>query len=135
MKTIQLTYTSIPSVTLTDEDVQAIAAQSRINNHDLGVTGFLVYRPGRFSQVLEGPPDVVTELFAKIALDPRHEQCVMVGMREVMTRRFPVWSMGYVSVQQEIVKMLESKALTLPADDHDKIVKLALDVSGLVPAS
>ena len=68
---------------------------SRSSNHAHDLTGMLLYRRGRFFQVLEGPEDAVDELMRKIRRDSRHDG-VRVLLRESLDdRRFDEWTMGY----------------------------------------
>lgn len=65
-------------------------------NRKLGVTGFLVEFEGIFLQVLEGEPDVVEQLFTRIAADTRHVN-VEVLLRETTVGQpnFGFWAMNF----------------------------------------
>jgi len=47
-----------------------------------------------FGQVLEGERARVSELFCRIASDPRHRSVVLVEAVEVASRQFDRWAMG-----------------------------------------
>jgi hypothetical protein len=69
--------------------------QSRQHNGAHDITGLLVYRDQAFVQVLEGERSVVEALYAKIAVDPRHEDVVLITSEQQVKRNFPDWSMGF----------------------------------------
>ena len=118
-----LLYRSVASAGLTVGDVLDIFAASRRRNAELGVTGLLLYtgaspsagggsgagagsgdRVDQFAQWLEGPEEVLRDVYARISRDPRHHSCEMllegpsadlVGNDE---RLFPTWSMRFGQV-------------------------------------
>ena len=72
-----------------------ILAASRRNNPADGITGLLVAGKKRFLQALEGPDEMVRATYARIAADPRHFACVVLGERTTDMRQFGDWAMGY----------------------------------------
>ncbi|MCA9738410.1 MAG: BLUF domain-containing protein, partial [Gemmatimonadetes bacterium] len=67
---------------------------ARATNTRLGVTGLLLFHEGSFIQVLEGPPDVVEALYARIETDPRHGGALVLSRGLVEERSFGEWRMG-----------------------------------------
>lgn len=68
---------------------------SRAKNSEADLTGMLLYRGGRFIQVLEGPPAAIDGLVESIERDSRHTD-MRVLLREPITERsFGDWTMGY----------------------------------------
>jgi len=55
-------------------ELTALLQAARKHNDGAGLTGMLLYTEGSFFQVLEGVPDAVEALYARIELDKRHEQ-------------------------------------------------------------
>ena len=94
---LQLVYESSATRDITEADVSNIMSSARVNNAKAGVTGMLVYHEGMFIQVLEGPEDKVTELFAHIERDPRHEDVWRLACMTINARSFSNWSMGLAS--------------------------------------
>jgi hypothetical protein len=92
---LSLAYVSSAAVEFTDDDIADVLTLSRSNNALLDITGVLLYRDGRFIQILEGPDDVVREKFAVIAADQRHRGIHTVSAETIDTRQFPEWTMGY----------------------------------------
>lgn len=65
--------------------------QARTNNQDVGITGLLCYEGGHFVQLMEGPPAVLGQLFARIERDPRHQQVRVLGAGLGPLRQFTDW--------------------------------------------
>lgn len=90
----RITYSSVTTETLCDADLGNMLLDSREEYSRLEVTGALLYRDGRFLQVLEGPKNAVEAVYARITADTR--QIVQVfATQTILVRRFPTWTMGY----------------------------------------
>jgi len=79
-----------------------ILPQAVVRNASLGVTGWLLYNDMKLTiyQVLEGPPDVVEELYEKIRQDDRHIVAESSVQRRIVEQReFPNWCMAMESVR------------------------------------
>jgi CheY-like chemotaxis protein len=76
-----------------DSDLRRIRSASIARNPVIDVTGALFVAGGRFFQVLEGPPGVVRELFARIEEDERHRDVVTLIDRTIGARTFRHWVM------------------------------------------
>jgi hypothetical protein len=101
---LSLLYVSrnlIPDAAL-GEEVRAILAAARRHNPRLGITGALLFSPDTFAQVLEGPPEAVEALYARLLRDPRHADCVVVARREVAARQFGRWSMAFAGRRDDL---------------------------------
>jgi hypothetical protein len=90
-----LVYVSSATVPFSKEELLALLASSRENNHRLGVTGMLLYKDGNLMQVLEGERDTVRGLYARIEADPRHKGILLLMEGPCQTRQFPDWSMAF----------------------------------------
>ena len=79
------------------ETVEAgeILATALRNNARYGITGFLHHEPGLFIQYIEGPPESLSRLWARIVVDVRHEDAVVIGRGLISHRFFDDWRMGY----------------------------------------
>ncbi|WP_295632224.1 BLUF domain-containing protein [Novosphingobium sp.] len=88
-----LTYRSeaapVPSAT----ELESLIAEARGRNHNVGITGMLLYDSGRYLQTLEGPPDAVERLWSAIKRDPRHGQIELLSQHIVPSRLFSGWDM------------------------------------------
>ena len=93
-----LVYNSIATRPMTDDDLTAILEGARKFNAMSKVTGMLLYKSGRFLQVLEGDEDVVGALYEKIRRDSRHDDAQVLVTGQQSIRQFPNWSMGFTNL-------------------------------------
>lgn len=103
---IFLIYVSSAVAPFSQAELRDLLAKSRCKNSTLGVTGILLYRRGKFMQVLEGEETVVQPLYAKIAQDPRHRRLTVLFQGPQEQREFPEWSMGFCNVDDEDTRSL-----------------------------
>jgi len=94
----QILYTSSATSGMNDEQLKEILLKARATNHELRVTGILLYSEGMILQVLEGEEAIVRGLYEKIRRDPRHTAVATLVDDSVERRVFPDWSMGFVPV-------------------------------------
>lgn len=113
----QLFYLSRADATLTDLDVQQILRLSQRNNRRKDITGCLLCSGKHFAQVVEGPPEAVEELVARIAKDPRHHSFAVVIDHEVGARRFPDWSMGILYKLDTVDRMEALLTGEMPSEE------------------
>ncbi|MEA3640268.1 MAG: BLUF domain-containing protein [Lamprobacter sp.] len=104
---IALLYLSSASESLTEDDVNNILQVSRINNQRCNITGVLCSGGGHFIQVLEGPQKEVLKSYLCILDDPRHTDCLLIGINPLQKRIFGDWAMGHIDVAPE--QMLERR--------------------------
>ncbi|MCM3780416.1 BLUF domain-containing protein [Microbacterium hydrocarbonoxydans] len=116
---LSLVYTSSASQPLRETALEQLLTQCRRNNAEADVTGMLLYRDGRFIQVLEGLADTVRELVERIRRDPRHHDMRVLLEERVPRRRFPDWTMGY--------RALRGGDDTVPAGYRDSFSDLETD--------
>lgn len=80
--------------------LRELLAQSRAANEHRGVTGMLLYRGGRFVQILEGPEQAVRDLLETIEADDRHTGIRVLIDEFVEHRNFADWTMGYEQITE-----------------------------------
>jgi hypothetical protein len=90
-----IVYMSTATDLFSDDDLSAVLMSSRSNNVLTHLTGMLLYREGRFLQVLEGPEVFVRGRMSTITADPRHTGVRVLLEERIEQRRFPHWTMGY----------------------------------------
>lgn len=98
---LQLIYISGASVPFSQKELKALLRKARENNHEMNVSGILIFHEGAFFQVLEGPPEAVYTIYDRISQDQRHSEVQLLLKSEVEERSFPDWSMGFVNIEKE----------------------------------
>ncbi|AWM31666.1 BLUF domain-containing protein [Hymenobacter nivis] len=132
MNLYYLIYRSQTQRLFTTAQLAASLQRWRPINHAKRITGMLLYTAtanGQFMQVIEGEKAVVRHLYYdKIARDPRHHDCEVLGEGPTDHRSFPDWGMGFRPAQdidlQRIIgyfdtengRFLLPRAHNIPAD-------------------
>ncbi len=104
---IHCIYSSAETVEFSHEDIISLLARAREMNTKLGVTGMLLYEAGTFFQVLEGPAQIVADLYKKIGNDKRHDRVIKIIQEPIKARSFSEWTMGYSDVTREELKEIQ----------------------------
>lgn len=97
---VRLMYASRTNGAVDADLLSAILKKSRTHNPAVGITGALCLCPssGVFMQLLEGGRGAVSQLYQRIAADPRHREVTLLHYGEIGERRFGMWSMGQVNM-------------------------------------
>jgi len=91
----QLIYVSQSRANWGEAELDRLLTRARIRNGARGITGMLLYVEGSFIQSLEGPAAAVAPLIDRIRADKRHWHVRCLVDREVATRDFADWSLGF----------------------------------------
>jgi hypothetical protein len=102
----ELIYVSEAQGNLAPDEIFQIIEQSARNNPSAGITGFLIYRGGRFLQLVEGELNALDALLAKLRLDPRHHSLQVLATRPIAERSFPRWWMKRVGESEDALSEL-----------------------------
>lgn len=92
---LSIIYSSTATAAFDESGLDALLAQCRENNAAADLTGMLLYRDGRFLQVLEGPEEPLRRLMDVLATDERHTGLRVLFEEPLTTRQFPNWTMGF----------------------------------------
>ena len=87
-------------------ELTALLQAARQHNEGAGLTGMLLYTEGSFFQVLEGTPDAVEALYAKIELDKRHDHVTKIVTEAIPRRSFAHWTMGFSQVTRKELALI-----------------------------
>ncbi len=99
---VTLLYTSMLAPCALISDVADIARAGRRRNLQDDITGLLVFDGSAFVQLVEGPREPISALFARLASDRRHcDMDVLVFGCLGDPRRFPDWELGYHFADRE----------------------------------
>jgi hypothetical protein len=92
---------------LSDQELQALLAQSRRDNARNGITGILFYSHGKIAQLFEGEDAIADALFARIARDGRHSHVVKHVDKPITARSFADWSMAFHPLEKQGFEALQ----------------------------
>lgn len=109
----RIKYVSRFATPFRESELEELGERAAEKNKSLDITGILITSGGLFYQVLEGPPEVVDEIFSNIRGDERHTDLLVLGVEEDVTQRiFPDWSMKTVNLDAAAhVRLLPLKVL------------------------
>lgn len=94
MSLFQVVYASRP-FGYDEGMLNGILADARRRNEREDITGSLICRADLYLQLLEGPVDVVTAAFERIARDDRHLEVRRLHAGPTEHRIFPAWAMRH----------------------------------------
>ena len=113
-----IVYASTANETFSDDELADLLNESRETNERLDLTGALLYRNGRFAQILEGPEKAVRAVYASIVADSRHCDISLVVDDAITVRKFADWTMAYRPAANSSVKSeLFDHLADIAADD------------------
>jgi hypothetical protein len=91
----RLAYVSRPRPGLSVVEIPRIVSVCRARNEVEGISGVLLYTGLDFAQVIEGPPQPVENLWARIRADDRHCDIVTLIDEHALSPWFLDWRVGY----------------------------------------
>ncbi len=115
---VRLMYASRATDSINQEALASILKKSRQNNPATGVTGVLCYSEGLFLQLLEGGRLPVSQLYNRIANDPRHRDVMLLSYEVIGERKFAGWSMGQVNLSHLNASLLLKYSETATLDPY-----------------
>ena len=93
----RVSYCSLSAVAIEKSHAQIVNIMdvARARNTGLNLTGALTLVKELFYQVLEGPPQAISEVLGSIKRDPRNTGIVMLSEVNDSRRMFAEWSMHF----------------------------------------
>jgi hypothetical protein len=121
----RVTYISRYAKAMSPEELKELGDLAADKNRELGVTGVLMASGGLFYQVIEGPGEIVDELYATIERDGRHTDLLLLDSEDgIEDRRFPDWSMRLVNLDAAShVRLFPLKAMIKAVFDQEMLVR------------
>jgi hypothetical protein len=126
MKTRRLIYTSRAVKEFTKYELMDLLHDSRAYNSIDKICGVLMHRNGHFLQVLEGEPDSIDNLLARLLRDPRHENLKIIHDSSVDTLLFSNWAMGSADLEAPELSLIPGLRADLsnPEVIQDLVIRL-----------
>ena len=97
MDLVQLIYTSKKTQSMPLIDIMSMVEKAAENNAKADISGQLIFRDGRFLQLLEGPVEAVNRLYYHIIKDARHADPVLIHYGLAYSRLYEKWGMKYLN--------------------------------------
>lgn len=104
------------------DDIPGILRQAVARNGIDGITGLLYTEEDTFLQAIEGPPESMTELLARLFGDTRHRDLKILVDRPVTQREFGDWTMIYRD-RRESIDQFDERLRVLLAGVSDETVE------------
>lgn len=114
----RLVYVSRRESHVSEEDIDRLLWRCLQSNTRSGITGALILVGDVFVQFLEGDPDTLSSLFAKIVTDRRHTHVRIVGCLDEEERLYPEWSMADLRGSSSVADAFQRHAPTLLDDPY-----------------
>jgi len=113
----QLIYVSTDTRAVTNPLRAAdILSEARRNNARDDITGVLTFTGGQFIQVLEGHPDQLEDLLARLVVDHRHRDLRILARRPIVHRDFRGWDMVSPRLARAQIDRLNALLPQTPTD-------------------
>lgn len=109
-----LAYTSLASLDLASDDLEAIHQTALKLNALDGLSGILVFNGTRFLQIVEGAEVAIDQLVDRLRRDRRHSALEIRAESKIESRSFPSWSMELVKVSSSYFKAKETISARIP---------------------
>jgi hypothetical protein len=107
-----IAYTSRASRPLLTADIDRMLLAARTNNDAVGVTGVLLYGAGRFFQYFEGERAGIDDVYGRIRASSLHTDLIELQQREIPTRLFVSWHMGFREATESAIQQLSQARWT-----------------------
>ena len=106
---------------------EILGASARNNRRD-EITGVLAYAEGTFIQAIEGQPQAVDALMARLRSDSRHTDLRVLGEEVGVKRAFPVWVMETPKMRADRAKLL-SRLVEGCGGSYGSALRMMLDLA------
>lgn len=97
---IELVVNSRASSNLDIQEIEDISNKSYKFNTENNITGCLLYHNHQFLHILEGEEDVIEQLLARVNLDKRHCDMIILMRGNKKERSFNKWNLAYGSINE-----------------------------------
>ena len=122
----RLIYTSKAVKDFTKPELLDLLHDARAYNSIDKICGVLMHRNGYFLQVLEGEPDSIDNLLARLLKDARHEDLKVIHDSSVDSLLFSNWAMGSADLETPELSLIPGlrNDLSNPEVIQDLVIRL-----------
>lgn len=118
-----------------EEELADLLVRARANNKRKAITGMLLYKDGRFIQLLEGHEEQVRDSFERIRQDDRHTAVELLWLRYAQYRDFPDWTMGFLNADEVDPEALKGFSPFLERDlRYERFIQNSTEVHEMLQA-
>lgn len=116
---------------LSNDDVEAIAQNSALNNEARSVTGLLLYNGRNFLQLLEGEMETLDGLMTRIEQDPRHDGFSILYSGTSEERACAQWGMKWIRIVDSTPTRREALEVDIPDNLNSELRTMILNFATL----
>ncbi len=119
--TSRLIYKSLATAeSVSNETLANLEDTAAANNQAQAINGLLVLSGNAFIQVLEGPAEKLTALFARIVGDKRHRKVELISFETHIPAEFDDWNMRLVDMH-DLPGQVRKQMLEKYGQSHEQI--------------
>lgn len=100
-------YLSTAILPVPEATLEALLADARAFNQEVGVTGVLLLHDQTFFQYFEGPAEGVAQVYARIQASRLHAHLFELLHEPIANRAFSAWMMGFAVALDSLILQLE----------------------------
>jgi hypothetical protein len=113
---------------ITEDELTALFRTTQNNNTGNNITGILLYKSGKFLQVLEGAESMLKSLYEKIEADSRHNNIFVILNQNCKRRIFENYASRFSIVKsKEELQTIETYLNQIEESPNLKYVKGLLE--------
>jgi len=127
-----LVYRSEIESYLGDIDISSMIYAARESNAAHKITGIFLHINGKIIQLLEGEEVVVKKLYEIIGRDRRHKNLKILLEKEIDTRQFDGWDMGFKNITKDKLNeypVLKSCLEDDTSDNSDSLYNFLIELN------
>jgi len=129
----RIAYVSRPRAGMSLTELPRIVAACRAHNEIDRITGVLLFTGLDFAQLIEGAPEPVERLWARLLDDDRHEGILRLLDTRADSRWFADWRVGFPSERAFVDRIAQWRAQGPrgPCADPDGVLRLFTEADAM----
>lgn len=129
----RIAYVSRPRAGMSLSELPRIVSACRAHNEIDHITGVLLFTGLDFAQLIEGAPQPVERLWARLLGDDRHEGILRLLDTRAESRRFADWRVGFPTegALQDRIAQWRAQGPRGSCADSDELLRLFAEADAL----